>query len=91
MTISNMRQWLATAKATWTLPLARPEVEQIVAERDALVRALTLALECLDRDGAASAAAALNTHGRSALCAAGVEYDWRPEALAARHVSEGAA
>lgn len=40
MTIANMRQWLATAKANWTLPLARPEVEQIVAERNVLVAAL---------------------------------------------------
>ena len=40
MTIANMRQWLATAKPTWTLPLARPEVEQIVAERAVLVAAL---------------------------------------------------
>lgn len=35
-----------------------------------MLAALTLALECLERDGPASAAAVLNTHGRAAIASA---------------------
>ena len=42
----------------------------LIAEAKALYEALEYALKCADSDGAASALAALNTHGRAALAAA---------------------
>lgn len=63
---AKLRTWLATAKPNWTYPMARPEVEALLAERDALAAVAIAATRGLNADELSAMASAALAQSESA-------------------------